>query len=235
MKEEKVEFRVGKESLRGTVFAPSGKGLFPGVVFYHGRGSSRKRYLPIAKKLAEKGILALAFDFRGCGESGGVFENQTHQNGVEDAATAVEFILQQNIDQKRLGLCGSSFGSYVAGMILPKYPLIKSLLLRSPAAYSDKLLLATGYQEVDFFADKKNWEESSAYENIENFRGTVLILKCENDELLPEELVDEYYSRAINAQKRQIKTLKGADHSLSNLDSLEKFYGLTLNWFLKTL
>src|SRR3989338_4375191 len=63
--EKKVEFKVGDDILRGSLFTPVGQGPFPGVVFFHGRGSSRGRYLEISKRLAEKGFMALAFDFRG--------------------------------------------------------------------------------------------------------------------------------------------------------------------------
>ena len=94
--EKKVEFKVGYETLLGSLFVPSGKGPFPGVLFFHGRGSDRIRYVPMAKKLSEHGIMGLAFDFRGCGESDGEFKNQSHKMGVEDAVAGLEFLLSQN-------------------------------------------------------------------------------------------------------------------------------------------
>ena len=97
-----VEFKVGNETLRGSLFVPKGKGPFPGVVFYHGRGSSRKRYLEISKRLEESGIMAFAFDFRGCGESDGVFKDQTQRMGIDDARAGLEFLLGQNVDKNRM-------------------------------------------------------------------------------------------------------------------------------------
>src|ERR1035437_9424799 len=99
MKKQAVEFKVGKETIRGSLFIPEGRGPFPAVVFYHGRGSNRKNYLPMAESLAQKGIMALAFDFRGCGESDGKFRNQTHKMGIEDGKAALEFLLTQKIDK----------------------------------------------------------------------------------------------------------------------------------------
>lgn len=230
-----VEFKVGKEVLKGTLFIPSGKGPFPGVVFYHGRGSNRARYLPMAKELAKNGIMVFAFDFRGCGESDGRFEEQTHKMGIEDAVAALEFLLTQNIDKTRIGLCGSSFGGYVIGMILSKYPFVKSILLRSPAAYSDKFLLTTGDRENDFFENGENWKDSKVYKHMRNFRGAVMVLKCESDELLPEKLVDKYYQEAVSASQKELNSLKGANHSLTNPTYLEEFYRKTYDWFLKTL
>lgn len=89
--EKQVEFGSGKGTLRGSLFTCDGNGPFPAVVFYHGRGSDRKRYLAMAKFLSEKGMIALAFDFGGCGESDGVFANQTHRMGVENGRQALEF------------------------------------------------------------------------------------------------------------------------------------------------
>lgn len=235
MKEKPISFKVGNQNLYGILFEPEGRSPFPGVIFYHGRGSSRKRYLPIAAKLAHRGILALVFDFRGCGESEGVFEEQTHQNGIEDAAGALEFLLKENVDKERIGLCGSSFGAYAIGMILPKYPFIKSLLLRSPAAYSDRFLNSPDHKEKDFFAHKSNWEDSSVYAQMRNFNGAVLVLKCGSDELIPKVLVEKYYLEAKNARERKLDVLAGANHTLSHPFHLEDFYRKAYAWFLKTL
>lgn len=155
---KQVEFKVGNKVLRGTLFIPSGKGPFPGVVFYHGRGSKRARYLPMAESLSQKGMLTLAFDFRGCGESDGDFADQTHRMGVEDAKAGLNFLLSQNVDKGRMGIQGSSFGGYVTGMLLNNYDFIKSVVLRAPAAYSDLMLDTTvkASEEKNFFGKKEN-------------------------------------------------------------------------------
>lgn len=237
MEEKSVSFSVGRESLRGTLFIPAANGSLPAAVFYHGRGSSRARYLPIAKDLAEAGILTLTFDFRGCGESDGVFANQTYKNGINDAAAALKFLLSNtNLNKDRIGLCGSSFGAYVSGMILPKYPFIKSILLRAPAAYSDRFLTTEENSRTnDFFADRVNWEDSSVFDNVGKFTGALMVLKCENDELLPDCLVEKYYETAEKAGEKKLDILRGADHDLSDPACLEEFYRKIRSWFLKTL
>lgn len=237
MKKQKIEFRLGVERLRGALFIPEKKGPFPGVVFYHGRGSNRRRYLPIAQRLAKKGILSLAFDFRGCGESDGDFDNQPYKNGIEDAAAALEFLLKQDIDKKRIGILGTSFGGYVTAIILPKYSFIRSILLRAPAAYDDKFLITTVKEpkEKEFFDNKENWQNSTSYQGIRGFKGSLLVIKCEYDGLLPDEMVERYYHEAISSSKRKLEVLKEADHFLSSPTSLAQFYDRVESWFLKTL
>ncbi|MBI4098074.1 MAG: alpha/beta fold hydrolase, partial [Candidatus Levybacteria bacterium] len=135
-----VEFKVGHETLRGSLFIPKGNGPFPGIVFYHGRGSSRKRYLPMAKRLARAGILALAFDFRGCGKSDGVFEQQTQRMGIDDAKAGLNFLLEQNVDKERIGIMGTSFGGFVTAILMNEFDYIKSLVLRVPAIFPEEIM-----------------------------------------------------------------------------------------------
>ena len=234
---KKVEFKVGGDILRGSLFVPKGKGPFPGVVFYHGRGSTRARYLPMAEELSKKGFISLAFDFRGCGESDGIFENQTHGMGVEDARAGLEFLLSQNIDKTRVGIQGTSFGGYVAGMLLNEVDFIKSMVLRVPASYSDVLLNATikTFQEVGRFSKKENWLNSSSYIGISKFTGDLLVIKSKNDEVVSAEAVDKYFEDAKAARNRKM-VLQDAKHSLrDDPKAIEEFYRLTEEWFLKTL
>ena len=235
MIKKEVEFKVRNETLRGSLFIPQGKGLFPAVIFFHGSGSKRERYLPVAKELAKNGIMALAFDFRGCGESDGKFEDQTHEKAIEDAKAGLDFLLSQNVDKRRIGICGGSFGGYLSAFILPNYD-IKSLILRTPAAFSDRFLSSKikRENEYEFFKDKKNWEDSSVYKNISKFRGPVLVIKAGEDENVPPEVIDEFYQQAEASSKRKLVVIKDADHRLSD-PWINQFYDLTKSWFLKTL
>lgn len=239
MTSKNVEFKIGNETLRGTLFTPSGKGPFPGVVFFHGSGSSRARYLQAAKSLGESGALTLAFDFRGCGKSDGVYKEQFHQNAIEDARAGLNFLLTQKVDKKRIGICGGSFGGYLAAYILPEYPLIKSLVLRCPAAFSDEFLkrhIDRGDKgnEFEFFKNRKNWENSPTFRNVSKFKGPVLVIKAEKDEVIPGEVVDSYYNSAKSSIKRKLEVIEGADHRLSG-KWLNQFNELAKKWFLQTL
>jgi len=240
MKKKNVEFKVGEDTLRGTLFIPDGKGQFPGVVFYHGRGSTRARYLPMAESLAQKGIIGLAFDFRGCGESDGEYKNQTHRMGVKDATAGLQFLLEQNIDRKKVGIQGTSFGGYVTGMLLndPQYQFVKSIVLRVPAAYSDSFLDTTVHasEEKDFFLKKGNWIKASSYKGLAQFMGDLLVIRSEKDELILAEAVNKYYEIAVKAKRRELSIHKNAGHSLSdNPKGLKEFHEMVVKWFLNTL
>jgi dipeptidyl aminopeptidase/acylaminoacyl peptidase len=240
MKKQTVEFKIGDETLRGSLFIPEGKGPFPGVVFYHGRGSTRKNYLPMAENLTQNGIMALAFDFRGCGESDGEFKDKTNRMGIEDAKAGLQFLLTQNIDKERIGIQGTSFGAYVTGMLLndPQFQFIKSIVLRVPAALSDDQLdfSLSIEEEENFFAKRENWANASSYNGFAQFKGNLLVIRSKNDQLLPEESVNKYYDVAINVKKRKLYVQKNVGHTLSdNPEGRKEFNELTVNWFLETL
>lgn len=235
--EKQVEFKVGNETLRGSLFIPKGNGPFPGVVFYHGRGSSRKRYLEISKRFADRGFVALAFDFRGCGESDGNFPNQTQRMGIDDARAGLNFLLNQNVDKNRIGIMGTSYGGFVAAILMSEFDYIKSLVLRAPAIFPEEIMdINVDDLRIYSYIERDKWLSSIAYDGISNFKGNLLVIQEEKDEVVKSWIVQNYYDRAINAVNKQLFVQKNAKHSL--LDDpklLEQFYKLTFDWFVKTL
>ena len=234
---KQVEVKVGNETLRGSLFIPKGKGPFPGVIFYHGRGSSRKRYLVISKRLAKKGIMALCFDFRGCGVSDGVFKNQTQRMGIDDARAGLEFLLSQNVDRKRIGIMGTSFGGFVAAILMSEFDYIKSLILRAPAIFPEEIMdINVDDLRAYSYIEKEKWLSSIAYDGISKFKGNLLVIQSEKDEVVHDWIVQNYFDRAENATKKELYVQKGAGHSLhATPDLLKEFYELIFDWFVKTL
>lgn len=230
--EKKVEFKSGRETLKGSLFIPQGKGLFPSVIFFHGSGSKGETYFKAAEKLSENGILGCAFNYRGCGASDGRFEDQTIAMGMDDAKVAVNFFLsQKEVDINRLGFSGASFGGFIASMFASQFNP-KSLMLIAPAAYNKEIINKT-HRDAD---DLKKFEFSESYEKISKFKGNLLVVKCEFDDVLPAEMVDKYSQSAQNAKRKEQFVLKGAKHSVSrNPEGQAVLIGRARDWFLETL
>jgi len=235
---KQVEFKSGENLLRGSFFVPKGIGPFPGVLFFHGSGGRGEKYFEAGKKFMENGILAFVFNFTGCGESSGNYLTQTHKDAFRDAKIAFNKLLdQKNIDKNRIGIVGGSFGGYVASMTLPELD-VSSLVLLSPSAHDDsydtKIDMGSIQKEVEYFNNEYNWINSEAYKNISEFKGSLLVVKSENDENVPSTVVDKYYQKSKSKIKKQI-ILKGADHRLSTYEMREEFYKIVTDWFLKIL
>lgn len=236
---KKIEFKVGKDTIRGKLFIPEGKGPFPGVIFFHGSGGKGEKYFEAGKYLLKKDILSLVFNYRGCGLSDGNYLDQIQQDSFDDALKAFSFLNQQKlVDNDRLGVVGGSYGGYVAAMILPKLS-VKSLILLSPSAHDDspttKIDMGPIENEVAYFKDVKNWKGSQCYDNVSKFNNFILIIKSEHDENVPSAVVDKYIDSSKNASKKKEIMLKGADHRLSTPKMRNDFFELLSDWFLETL
>ena len=56
-----------------TLYVPAGVASAPAVIAFHGLGGNRQSVALVARTLADRGYVVLAPDFRGHGQSGGLF------------------------------------------------------------------------------------------------------------------------------------------------------------------
>jgi uncharacterized protein len=119
---EEVSFEVGGEScaawlypaLNGAGGAAGGGGgdRGPAVVMAHGlSGTRRDRLGPFAERFAAAGMVALVFDHRGFGDSGGEPDVFRPRRQLEDWRAALAFArLLPGVDPDRVATFGSSMG-----------------------------------------------------------------------------------------------------------------------------
>ncbi len=116
-----VRFPSGNLRIAGTLYAPSPlAGTHPAVVISHGgtrRGRRLALYTVVARKLAERGYIVLAIDFRGFGDSERPrrFETASDLDFVQDIVAAVDYLAARpGVDPARISAVGHSFGAGVA-------------------------------------------------------------------------------------------------------------------------
>ncbi len=132
-----VDFPCGDIILEGELHLPQGKGPFPGVVICHphplyGGNMLNNIVIAICQVLPRQSIAAFRFNFRGVGHSGGDFGGGITEQ--EDVKAALDFILSMpDIDTKRIGLGGYSFGTSVALPVALHDERVSLLALVSPA------------------------------------------------------------------------------------------------------
>ena len=118
--EERVSFASDGLKLAGVLDLPEARG--PGerraaFLVLHGFGSNKDAGggTTVARMLAGLGYAALRFDFRGCGESEGERGRVICKEQVRDTRNALSFLATRaEIDPKRIGVVGQSFGAAVA-------------------------------------------------------------------------------------------------------------------------
>ena len=113
VREEPVRITNGDITLAGTLVIPPGSAPRPAVVLFHGSGP-QARDLYTARWFAGQGIVALAYDKRGVGESTGDFRKGPFMDLCDDGLAAIAYVKsRKEVDPKRIGVWGLSQGGWL--------------------------------------------------------------------------------------------------------------------------
>ena len=117
---ERVQFVSNGLELAGVVQLPDGlkKGeRRAAFLVLHGFGSNKDggNVVTVSNLLTGLGYATLRFDMRGCGDSQGARGRTICLEQVEDTRAALDYLSRnENVDTRRIGVIGHSFGAAVA-------------------------------------------------------------------------------------------------------------------------
>jgi dienelactone hydrolase len=134
---EEVTFASHGATLSGSIVFPENQPVHAAVVFIHGSGK-QTRNLGLAERFASEGIVALVYDKRGAGKSGGVYESEQSVSEkniallADDASSALQALSRQpSLKGIPVGFAGISQAGWIAPVAAEKTNLAKFLLLWS--------------------------------------------------------------------------------------------------------
>lgn len=234
---KKVVFLVDGQKVKGTLIFPKVvKQQSPGALFIHGWTSSEESYLPRAKAVAKHGEICLIFNLRGHGKSDGRLEDFSRKDHLKDVITAYDFLVgQKSVDKNRIGVCGSSYGGYLASILTSKRK-VKWLVLRAPALYPDEdFNIPTAKlirEEINTYRRTKiSPKENLALKAASKFSGNLLLVESEKDETVPRETIKNYL-KAVNPKATlDHKIMKNADHALTKKKWKLEFIKILSEWY----
>jgi alpha/beta superfamily hydrolase len=177
--------------LEGILHRPGGKHL-PAAVICHphslyGGSMDVSLVATIARTLAERGIIAFRFNFRGVGQSGGGFGEGVGE--LDDVAGAVDLLLrEEDVDQGKLYLVGYSFGAWVGLHHAEHDPRICGLVAIGLPLWQLEESLLSGY----------TWPK--------------LFIVGEHDSICPPDILRRF-TESLPPPK-EVHILRGADHFL---------------------
>lgn len=236
----KVEGSVGK--LYTIVQRPEmkSKEKLPVVIICHGFGSDCNRPLlrEIARDVVEQGMIAIRFDFNGCGQSDGKFQDMTVLNEIQDLKCVIDWARRQPWTEN-ISLVGHSQGGVVvsmtagelgAGEIKCEALLAAAAVLRDDAirgttqgASYDPYNIKGDYVELPRRMDGqslkvgKGYIESAMtlpiYETAGNYTGPVLILHGTHDRVVPYTYSERYHEKLPQSE---LHLISDEDHTFSN-------------------
>lgn len=204
----------------------------PVVIICHGFGSDCRRPLltAIANDVVEQGMIAIRFDFNGCGKSEGLFQNMTVLNEIDDLKHVIEWARKQAWTEN-ISLVGHSQGGVVVSMTSGELGVgqIKCEALLAPAAVLRDdairgITMGAHFDPSDIKGDYvqlpgrggegtglklgKAYIESAMtlpiYETARNYTGPALIVQGTHDRIVPYTYAERYHTAIMDSELRLI-------------------------------
>jgi len=143
-----LEIPVAGQRLAASLSWPAEKSPATGapvVVCCHGLTGTRigscYRMVTLSRRLLAEDIACLRFDFRGCGESDGRFQDLCVPSLMEDLRAAVGVLGQlPGCDARRLAIVASSFGALTASHMAAEILGLRCLVFWAPVADAKSLI-----------------------------------------------------------------------------------------------
>ena len=228
MKEKFVRF--GEYGLAGVLHSPA-DGASACVITCHGlySGKDSEKYVEIGRRFCGEGFAVLRFDFRGCGESGGRFEDTSLTGRMEDLESGLDFVQEQGYGS--IGVMGSSLGGTVAVLTAAKDRRIKALVTWATPCLLDELFRGEVIEGLERL--RQDVSKYDVVKAVKKIQCPILIVHGSLDEQVPLSHAKVLYE---NANKpKDIQIIEDADHRLTDPIHRRRAVKLTLEWFKKYL
>jgi pimeloyl-ACP methyl ester carboxylesterase len=244
MREENVSFvnRRG-QALKGVLHHPEAGTPRGGVILCHGMESNKEsdKLVLLGQELAQRGLLALRFDFA-CAGAAGKFEEITYSGEVEDLQAAFLFMRDRPVE--KIALLGSSMGGTVALLFAAQHTSVAAVVTIAapvhPERFASRLLTPAQVQEwretgyTSYHGQRINvsllddLEKINVPEAAQKISCPIFILHGDRDEVVPVAEAHELHEYLKGSKRLSI--LKGADHRLSDPASMNQAISEAMAW-----
>lgn len=201
--EQTLWTKNGSKRIYGVLYKPTTeKAYYPTIIMSHGFGGNHLNNHFYARQMAKRGYLVYAYDFCGGGHVS-LSDGKMTEMSVLTEADDLEHVFNQiaklpNVDTKHIFLMGESQGGFVSAYTAAKlgYPKVKALVLFYPAfvlqddarkQFPDGNIPDTyqiqGRTVGGIYA--KDALSFDIYDVIGNYKGDVLIIHGDQDQIVP--------------------------------------------------
>jgi dipeptidyl aminopeptidase/acylaminoacyl peptidase len=171
----------------------------------------------------------LRFDFRGCGESGGRFEDTSLTGRMEDLEDALDFAQKQGYES--VGVMGSSLGGTVAVLTAAKDKRVEALVTWATPCRLDELFRGKVIKGLEKL--RQDVSKYNVAKTVKDIHCPILIGHGSLDKQVPLSHAEVLYKNAN--EPKNIQIIEDADHRLTNPSHRRRAVELTLDWFKKYL
>jgi hypothetical protein len=228
-----IDISVDGKHIAGTLVGPDT--LVPGVLLVHGWDGSQDQYVARAHEIAAMGCICLTFDLRGHVRHRADRGTVTREDNLRDVLAAYDVLVgHPSVDPRAVAIVGSSYGGYLAAIASALRP-VRWLGLRVPALYEDgdwnTPKNALDRDRLNAYRRREHDAHSNrALAACAEFRGDVLVVESEHDDLVPHTVIQSYMQALSRAQSVTYRVIAGADHALSEKGWQQNYTSLLVHW-----
>ncbi len=251
MKQQVYFYNTDREKLAGTLHlpeTPSEKGVVMGHCFTCSRHT--RILTRICNALAQKGFMALRFDFSGNGQSQGSFAESSYTKHIAEMKSAANFMSEKGAS--RIGFGGHSMGAAISVLAAAEIKNVKAVCVLAgrlseliPARYLNDLqkkeLRETGQASFDsrgrslklsenFFSDAHQHDIPGI---VTSLQIPLLVIHGDQDDIIPVEETRSAYN--LNPSNIKLAIIPGADHMFSDEGHREEIAAMAAEWFAESL
>jgi dipeptidyl aminopeptidase/acylaminoacyl peptidase len=229
---ERFSLRVEGVDVVGVLHLPP-SGPAPCVVACHGMGASKDsdKYLLLGRDFPEAGLALARFDFRGSGESGGLYRDATIASRLTDLEAVLDHLARDPALDGRFGLLGSSLGGFVALWAASRQRRVVPVVAWNAPASLATLASSKCADVTSPGAALVAEIRAGRYVDAPAGTSHVLVVQGQADDVVPPGHAEILFERAL--EPRALCLLPGGDHRLS--DPLHRFEAVkrSLDWFTR--
>ncbi len=228
-RQQPVSFIADGLAMSGVLHLPDRAPLAV-IVGCHGlmSGKNSPKQLELASCCTAAGMAYFRFDHRGCGQSGGVFDQDTTlENRQSDLVAAVEAASEALGKAIPTALFGSSFGGTVCLTAFSRISPFAIVTLAAPVQ-SRSIRIPEGSPESlkeEILRNRLNFDITAQMASIHH----ILIIHGSNDETVAVYNAHRIF-RLAQDPKRQL-ILENGDHRISTRSHQQRYLKKTVQWF----
>jgi len=228
----------------------------PGVVMCHGftgmRIEAHFLFVKAARELCAAGMNVLRLDFRGSGESDGLFEDMTIEGEIADARAALAALrAEPTVAAGRVGLLGLSLGGLVAACAAARDGQVKALVLW--AAVADLMEVfeqRADWEQVQAALDRDGYVERGAHRvgrgfwedcrrldplaELASYPGPALVVHGSEDQAVPPTHAQRYLA-ALPTEDKTVHIIEDADHTFTSVAWEREVISVSRDWLTARL
>jgi uncharacterized protein len=223
---------VDRKTIQGMVHFPSEATGLPWVVLNHGLASSMDspKFHLLGEELCRRGIIAVRFDFRGCGSSEGDPRETTISGRLKDLAAVFGHMRGAFGLNGPVGLLGSSMGGYISLLTFAARNDIRAVCVW--ATPFDMKALAADRDDSDLEALGPRFYEDLGLHDLASLAPRLhhlLVLHGECDEVVPQDHARRLHR--VASDPKALHIFPGGDHRFTDPEQRARAVEMSLHWF----